>query len=503
METRYAFFPYLKSTGIVRYRHIEFGTTGDVSRLSPDVADHVKTLAAMFFLRDNLRIRDMTFAVLQANDPENLASLNESIGEFQAFVQYLCSSPHETFGDPFLHAEHGSLFVFEPKRVPEQLVRSGSHVEPDTPEQTDYERPDARHEIGGYEGRLDGRAPLWVAKGSRIYPLTPHMWLNISQDLHIDVEHRLQSSRHLVLLAFLEDPRREAHLCSRVLRSLRWYNRSTAIDVAEDVALLSLAIAFEALLGLPREGPVTKQFKDAVALLVGPIPRLESFLSQFYDARSEIAHEGETENTMFRATDSLKQADRRTAARYRSLASYARFIFQVCLLTIVSGGQMASRLGLSRMMVSNQERFEEICKTLSSTEKPSGRRLQLLADLIQEVDHYRFVPEERLRLDTIVSACRLACSDYSVVATDVPTEVGEGIREFCGTKFDADEFRALELLQFLSDALKKLPRQSDSAFDDPHRLLMALLDSAWGYAFPRYYQLERARRDSKASPSAD
>src|SRR5580704_12321881 len=119
METRYAFFPYLKSTGIVRYRDITFGTTNDVSHLAQEVAHHVTTLAAMFFLRDNLRIRDMTFAVLPANDPETLASLIESSGEFQAFVQYLYSSPHQTFGDPFLHAEHGSLFVFNPGRVPE------------------------------------------------------------------------------------------------------------------------------------------------------------------------------------------------------------------------------------------------------------------------------------------------------------------------------------------------------------------------------------------------
>jgi hypothetical protein len=492
METRYVFFPYLKSSGIVHYRHITFGTTSNVAHLKADIAEHVAVLASMFFLRDDLRIKDMTFAVLVAENRMALASLVDSLAEFQAFVCYLYSAPHEIFGEPFLHAEHASAFVFEQSRVQIQFLRSDYHVDALSDRSFD-EAPDARNEVAGYKGRLDQRSPLWVAKGSRIYPPTTRIWLNMSQDLSFDIGRRIQHSRHGALLAFLEDPRRDPHLCSRVLRSLRWYNRSVAIDVAEEIGLVSLAIAFEALLGLPRGNQVTNRFKEAVALLVGPVDRLDSFLEQFYEARSEIAHEGETSNVMFRATDSVRQSDRQSAARYRSLAAYARHIFQVCLLTIVYGGHMTSQVRLSRMMTTNQERFEQMCRTLSSNDKPAGHRLQEVAELIQDADTYRFVPEDGLQLKTVLAVCKLASSDYLAMSTDLPTGIGETIREFVTVKYDVDELRALFLLQSLVEGIRTVPRQSESSFDDPHRLLAALLDVAWGYAFPQYFEMERAR----------
>jgi len=102
---------------------------------------------------------------------------------------------------------------------------------------------------------------------------------------------------------FLADSRRDLALATRVLNSLRWYNRSLAIDVQEDVALVSLAVAFESLLDLPRGREVTERFKQAVVLLLGPVARLDSFLEQFYDVRSDLVHSGSTEDCMFRAID--------------------------------------------------------------------------------------------------------------------------------------------------------------------------------------------------------
>ncbi|HEV8071020.1 MAG TPA: hypothetical protein VGP76_25125 [Planctomycetaceae bacterium] len=492
MERRYVFFPYLKSSGALRYREVDFGSTADVSRLSSDAADHVSTLSSMFFLRDDLRIKDMSFAVLEAPEGEKIAALLEAVIEFQTFLTYLYSSPDPTTGNPFLRAEHASLFIFREERLFESLLRPDNHVET-VGNGPPYEPADHRSQVAGYAGRLDQRSPLWVAKGSRIYPPTPHLSLNISQDLHVDLGLRLQDSLQYALLAFLAGPRRNSHLLARVLTSLRWYNRSVAIDVSEDVALVSLAIAFEALLGLPSGKEVTSRFKEAVALLVGPVPRLDSFLGQFYDARSQIAHEGESEDLMFRATDSLEKKHQRSAARYRSLASYARHIYRVCLLTIVHGGQMSAWMNLGRMMVTNQQRFEQICCDLSTTVPVAGQRLAALGNLIRDAATYRFVPEEGLKEETILAACRLASSELLAANPQLPAQTMKALTEFVAVTDDPDHFKTLSRLSPLIDALKASPRASDFEIDDPRQLVISLLETGWGYTFGLYFRLAGAR----------
>ncbi|MBI3913389.1 MAG: hypothetical protein HY327_04280 [Chloroflexi bacterium] len=74
-------------------------------------------------------------------------------------------------------------------------------------------------------------------------------------------------------------------LADRLLTAITWYNRSITIDADEDVALVNLAIAFESLLGLEPGENITKRFTEAVVLLVGGIPRLGSWLTQFYIPR--------------------------------------------------------------------------------------------------------------------------------------------------------------------------------------------------------------------------
>jgi hypothetical protein len=59
-------------------------------------------------------------------------------------------------------------------------------------------------------------------------------------------------------------------------------------------AILSLAVAFEALLGLSKDAK-TDRFVDAISLLLGRLTRLSIWAEQFYTVRSDVAHEGRTE----------------------------------------------------------------------------------------------------------------------------------------------------------------------------------------------------------------
>ena len=69
--------------------------------------------------------------------------------------------------------------------------------------------------------------------------------------------------------------------------------------ISESEALVHLAIALESLLKVPSGERLTERFKDAVLTLVGPIPRLDSWLDQFYTARSKAVHEGVPHELMF------------------------------------------------------------------------------------------------------------------------------------------------------------------------------------------------------------
>ncbi len=124
--------------------------------------------------------------------------------------------------------------------------------------------------------------------------------------------------------------------------------------------LVITTIAFEALLSLPIDEK-TNRLTDAIPLLLGRTPRLDIWVRQFYNARSSIIHEGHTRQLRFVATDSKKISEE---PLYRSLPSYGRQIFQLCLGTLLTGAELAESAGLEEQLITNQERFEKICMIL-------------------------------------------------------------------------------------------------------------------------------------------
>ena len=149
--------------------------------LNEEDSAHVREIAEMLFLQDDLRIRSAAYAMLPALDLDNAEPCLRELEHLQAIVAYCYSAPHPTFGDPFFHFEHASLAIFSPEPVSIFLVRPEHHVEAIAPNST--LTPDQWHRVPGYQGRYNFRHPFWVAKGSRLYPPVPHISLNISQDL--------------------------------------------------------------------------------------------------------------------------------------------------------------------------------------------------------------------------------------------------------------------------------------------------------------------------------
>ncbi len=495
-EYTFAFFPYLKTSEPVHYRGVTIKSSDDSSDLPSDAIRYLETLRVMFFLRDHLRIQKMSYAFHALSEKLSASEFTRQLLEFQTLVRFIYSAPHSIFGDPFLRYEHASLYLLQPKNVSKHLLVNDHNVEI-LPEAQTLEF-DSRSETEGYEGRLNNKSYFWVTHGSRIFPPTARLWLNIPQDLSIDFNYRLPRSRlYGPVVEYFGTTEKSDNLGERILTALTWYNRSVGMDIDESVALVNLAIAFESLLDLEAEGKVTARFKEAVNLLVGDVPRLDSWLTQFYQARSQIVHEGRSASLMFVATDDPKKLSKGPMLEYRSLVSYGRQVFRVCVATVLTGAQMAKQLKLSSLLVTNQQRLERICQVLRQKDMSPADRIVAASQDVLDIETYKFVAEKGLKVEQLVGTAKLMIQQYLDTVPDEPPTLIESLKEFVVVDSN-NHYAALSLLKGIHDNF-----QSGSAVQapqqiDPRSVVISLINSAWNYTFTYYFHQERLQKQEGA-----
>ena len=111
--------PYLKTYNPVKYKNLVFKNIDDISNLSNELLIHIENIRNMFFLRDHLLIKQISYATLQRSDDigwGNLDLLNQ-LYEFQIILAYIYSSPNPFSGEPFLTKEHANMYIFIPKKI--------------------------------------------------------------------------------------------------------------------------------------------------------------------------------------------------------------------------------------------------------------------------------------------------------------------------------------------------------------------------------------------------
>ncbi len=494
-EYTFSFFPYLKTSGPVLYRSLTIKSSHDFTDLPPDAVRHLETLRTMFFLRDHLRIQKMSYAFHASNEDFSPTEFIQQLLEFQALARFIYSSPHHTSGDPFLRFEHGSLYLLQPKQVSKFILVNDHNVEILQEGQSlDF---DSRNEIEGYEGRLNNESYFWVARGSRIFPPTAYLGLNISQDLCKDLSYSHSQSRlYRPLVEYFSAEEERDNLSERMFTALTWYNRSLEIDNDESVALINLAIAFECLLDLEEGEKVTARFKEAVGILVGNVPRLDSWLTQFYGARSQIIHKGRSASLMFIATDDPKKPFGRPELEYRSLVSYGRQVFQVCVATILTGAQIAKQLKLDSLLVTNQQRLERICKALSKGDGAPADRIAAASQDVRDIATYRFVAEKGLQFDQLIGTAHLMIQQFLDSAPDVSSELIKPMQEFAAIS-SSDHYEALSLLKVIQDRFESGGITQQTSTIDLRFIVASLIDSVWHYTFMHYYHLEHLEKKKK------
>jgi hypothetical protein len=472
---------------------VTFRSTEDTEHVAPTEAARVKEIASMLFLKDGFRIHSASYAIIPYVDLNNPGIHLSDLANIQAIVAYLYASPHDVFGHPFLSSEHATMAILSPGRISIYLVRPTFHVE--ATELAAELTPDSRSEVEGYTGLYNFRHHFWVTKGSRLYGPKPDMTLNISQDLSDDLE-RASHGRpdYRLLLGLLRKPK--TAMSSRVFTALRWFN--AANDEANDdlTAIINLAVAFESLLSLPADEK-TDRLIDAIALLLGRIPRIDVWARQFYDTRSRIVHEGLAEHLHFIAVDRRGLQKKTDGPMYRSLLSFGRQIFQLCLGTVLVGADLAEKAGLEEKLVTNQERFVQICKILSDEAIGACEQLKQVAPIVAAVERYRFVSESGLKIDTMIGSIRLIAKALLGCECGLTEELKNHLEAFIASKRTNDHFNELDALRVLDESFPDGPCTLETPYIQTVRELVKVV---WGYVFIHYYWLKERQpsKDGKA-----
>lgn len=486
----FAVLPFLKTGKPVQIGALIFRSTDDETGLDADAAARLREIAAMLFVKDDLRIKTGSYATFPEIDLDRPSEASlQPLLDTQAVIAYIYASPHSTLGDLFLPAECASMTLLVPGNVSIFAVRPTHHTVDQGPALT----PDERHQVDGYHGLRDFRHHFWSAAGSRMYGALPQPTLNISQDLSADVERASISRRDCQLLLKLLH-RAPTDAAQRMLGAVRWFNKANLESNEEVDSILALSIAFETLLKLPFDSK-TNNFKDTVSLLLGRLPRLDEWAEQFYRERSRVVHEGRATRLRFE----IGNAKQRTSQQeYRSLVSYGRQIFQLCLGTLLEGLRAAEEAGIEEKLVTNQERFEKLCRLLDDSKAKREQQLELAKPLISAILRYHFVPESNWLLATALGACRRIA--MLVAADDVRPDLRGRLEAFA--RETGADFDALEQLRLLADNLTDEDLQTHYISDDMPRVTLALrlMRDVWNDVFMHYYWLKEARE--RATPKA-
>ena len=479
-------FPFLKTSSPVRLGSLEFRSTDDIDGLPQGQAASVAEIANMLFASGNQRIERASFAIVDRvdlwswSDPVCL----DALSDIEAVVAYLYAyaSPRHGFSNIFLTPEHASIVVLTPNRVAPVLMRSdfnvinvGEHVDLDT---------DAAGFVDGYDGILGLRHRFWVASGSRVYGTTPRPTLNISQDLASDVQQSscARADYHL-LFQLLMERGQNGDLRRQVFTAVRWFNRANSEHRAEAESFICLSVALETLLRVPHKAKKDR-FVDAIALLLGRVPRLDDWAKQFYEARSRAVHEGHVGQVAF-IQQSSKQ---KKATTYQSLLAYGREVFQLCLGTVLTGASLSSNADLAAKLIANSERFETVCRTLNDDSIPLAMRLEQIGPLASEINRYQDVSDTGLAMPAMLGACRAAAR----VTLESSPDTGEGLRNALAAMADAPRtdncLEQLGALRALVDELNKLPDLPPARW---RYAMITLVNTTWDYLLPNYVSIKR------------
>ena len=465
-----AVFPYLKTLAPVTIGKYRFRSTDDTDGLPAPVACAVRDIADMLFVKDDLRVTSASYAVVSWIKQDSPGSELERLIQLRAIVAYLYSHPHDSFDSVLLTPEDCSLIVLSPDRVSKFLVRPEHHTT--QVGNAEKQAADQQHSLGGYSGFFNLSQPLWVEVGSRIYPPVPQITLNIAQNLASDMQQLALSEECgisvLDLLGAQDDP-----ALGHIFTALHWYNFANERAAGADRALLSLAIAFEALLMLPQDAK-TERFVDAVSLLLGRTERIDLWARQFYNVRSSVAHEGRGRDLHY-YPEARGGKVGRLDGRAAPLVFYGRHIFRLCVSTALTGAILARRADIRQKLTTHPERLAAVCEKLSAAGS-AREKLATVREDVSALSRYMYLASGQFKLSEMLGAGRVFARAMLELDERLEPEVRKLIEECALPKGGKSDLEQVQALRSLHEALRRINR---AGFSEEFWLLDDFVHFVW------------------------
>jgi hypothetical protein len=223
---------------------------------------------------------------------------------------------------------------------------------------------------------------------------------------------------------------------------------------------------------------------DAITLLLGRTERLDEWATQFYAARSRVAHEGRVQDPYFYVPTHRKT--KQAVGLFGSLMLYGRQIFQLCLGTLLVGMDLADRADLQEKFVSNNERYQKICDILKAETGTSAEKLLGLEPIIRALQRYQFVASGEVSRGTLISALRYTAEALIASGQPFAWDLADALAAVAASRREDGEFMQLAAIKDLAEVFKA----TESASLTPEaRVARDLVEIAWMRLFEIYYWL--------------
>lgn len=434
MKPAFAILPYIKTKEFFHVAGITFRSNQDTKGLTPEEVDHLKGITSLFYLADDKPINEVVYALLRLSDDRDQSNAHfRQLRAAHTILTFLVTKEYATY-------EQSALYVVIPTQVFEESSSSF---------------------VPGYSVTINWLHWLEIAQGKKLYPplpypgaLTPHGW-NLS-------DFRLEMKAHPALLYGLQefvrgemlDQPEQADRFETILRAMSWYNKSFSQFISEEEKVVHLAVAFEILFHQQESSQaIREELKRHLRGLFGEAPRLNDWVDQFYDERSNILHEG------FSTRLDFVVGDKRPTERQLvmdSLVNYGRRLLRMCIFNILHATLLAERTNLNAWFTHDKERLQEICKQLRDETIPSEQRLLSVVKLIYDLGeiwvHYRH--QQTVDLKTVHAAGKRLIQTYLETYPKTETAIRQRLQRIMSMGLDSP----CELVDAYSELANELGR---------------------------------------------
>jgi len=478
----FVLLPFLKSINDVQIGNYFFRNSDNLIELNSTQKEELEIIKEMLYVRNFCKIDKSVYSLITL-DINNKNEIFYELKNIRNFIAYCYLGPRHEFGDIFFPKENSCMYILEPKLVPKSLVFPDNNTK--CLSNVKDIKTNQLGEIPGYSCIIDFKQQFNLAKGGQINSPSPYLCLNIYQNLDMDIDKAVKSRVDYKLISkYLSVPHDNA--LQKYFLSLDWFIKANSNLIDHATALINLSIAFESLLELPADNK-TDRLIDAVSMLLGRTKRLNIWAKQFYNARSQIVHEGSLDIQNFKATDSLKKG---SGLDYQSLLSYGRQIYQLCLSAILTGYDLSKKTKLEEKFITNEERFKKIISLVDDEEIEINEKFEQIDILLNTIENYRYISEPNLKIPLLVTAISAVSKCILSANLEILPIITDEFKVLCSQNKSKDLFIELDAISKVS----KIEYNSQlELIDQKITIFISMAKIIDSFCFMHYYWLKEKR----------